>query len=191
MIALPDALLSLHLLLVLGLLGIASVLLLVTVTNRLRIRHTVLSWRRGPMWGLPIGPSIFVALIVGAAALAFALGRPLGVALLGGYLAAGLFWMISSYLSRSIIVTEYGLITNVNCSDLSVAWGQVVDYFTFDTGKRQGHVFIYVDPGGKRKRLEVAVPAALQEDFVLLVARKIDNRFELPVDRSHGSRAFH
>ena len=189
MFAVSDAFKLAHLVLLLGLIGAASLLLLVTVTNRLRLRRVLLSWRTGRLFGFPLWPSLFLAGMAGLTGYALGSGQLLDASLLAGYLAGGVCWFVAAWLTSSIVVTEYGFLRNVNCADQSVAWGQVVDYFEFATERRRGFVFFYMNGHGERCRLELPVPAGHYDAFREAVSRKLDARFEFAAQQAYGKKA--
>jgi hypothetical protein len=95
-----------------------------------------------------------------------------------GYPAGGAFWLVAAYLARSVIVTEYGIIHDINRISQAVAWAQIVDYFTVDADRGVRYVFLYTEENGpQRHRLEVTVPAARADAFQRLVEAKLNARF--------------
>jgi hypothetical protein len=187
--AAPDLLVTVHLVLLLGFIGVTSLLMLVTVTNRLRLRRVLVSWRTGGMLGLPLWPVVFLAAVLFFLAFGALGGHGVSPTLLLGYLVGGSFWLVSSILSSTVIVSDYGLIRNVNCADRAVSWGQVVDYFEFSGGKKRGYVFFYADGSGTRRRLALQVPQAHRRRVQAILSGKLDTRFEFSAQQVFGKKA--
>ena len=96
------------------------------------------------------------------------------------YTGAGalLVLLVAAYLARSVVVTEYGIIHDINRISQAVAWAQVVDYFTVDADRGVRYVFFYTEEDDpQRHRLEVTVPASRAEAFHRLVEAKLNARF--------------
>ena len=189
MFARSDLFLTLQLVLLLGFIGVTSMLMLVTVTNRMRLRRVVHSWRTGRLFGLPLWPAAFLLVVLLFSLYAAAAEHVLHAMTLAGYLVGGVFWTVAALLSSTVNVTEYGLILNVNRVDQAVAWGQVVDYFELAQEKGRTYVFFYLDGSGVRRRLELTVPDALGDAFRELVAAKLDARFEFSAQQLYGNKA--
>lgn len=184
-----DVFITLQLILLLGFIGVTSLLMLVTVTNRMRLRRVVRSWRTGRLFGFPLWPAAFLLLVLLFSLYAVAAEHVLHATTLAGYLVGGAFWMVAALLSCTVNVTEYGLILNVNRVDQAVAWGQVVDYFEFEREKGHAYVFFYLDGSGVRRRLELTVPATLVDSFRDIVSAKLDARFEFSAQQLYGKKA--
>jgi hypothetical protein len=143
-----DSLLStLHLALLAAFVGIAAVSALVALVNGLRIPKALLTWRRGG-WigrGVPVVPLGFTAAVAVGGAWAQARGHAIHPGALVGYPVGGLFWSLAAYLSRSVVVTEYGLVPDINRISRAVAWTQIEDYFTTSTARGPRFVFFYTE----------------------------------------------
>lgn len=189
MVVESDLLITVHLLLLVGFVGITSLLLLVTVTNRLRLRRVLLSWPSGKFFGLPIWPVVFLAAVVFLFTYSIFSGHSFSPAVFAGYITGGVFWLISSFLSSTKVISEYGIILNTNCADRAIAWGQVVDYFRFSNENNSGYVFFYSDGNSGRQRLDLVVPPACAKRFQEIVSAKLDTRFDFAVQQAFGKKA--
>ena len=167
-----------HLILEVGFLVVTFALLAVTVVNRMRVRQVRLVWRQGPLFGIPLWPTLFLGAVFVFWGTALALGWPLSPWVLAGYLVGGGCWMVASMLAASVLVTEYGVIQNPNRADQALAWRQIVDYFEQKGGRRSCYVFFYLDASDTRRRLTLAVPRKQQAAFGRLVREKLDARFD-------------
>jgi hypothetical protein len=176
--ATADLLSIIHLALLAAFIAVASLSMLLTLISHLRVRRMLLSWQDGRFYGIPLGPTCFlVATFVG---LGYALmeGQAVQPSVLVGYPAGGAFWLVAAYLARSVVITEYGIIHDINRISQAVAWGQIVDYFTVDADRGVRYVFFYAEAGdAQRYRLEITVPTARADAFQRLVEAKLDARF--------------
>jgi hypothetical protein len=173
-----DILAFLHLALLAAFIGVASLSMLLTLISHLRVRRALLSWQQGRLGGIPLGPACFLLVALGGITYALVQGHPMRPSVLVGYPAGGAFWFVAAYLARSVLVTEYGLIHDVNRISQAVAWSQVVDYFVVETGRDVRYVFLYREPGAPhRHRLELTVPARHVEGFQRVIHQKLEARF--------------
>lgn len=172
----------LHLVLLAAFVGIASLSMLLTLISHMRVRRLLLAWRGGRFYGLPLGPACFLLVAFGGLIYALAEGHAIRPSVLIGYPAGGAFWLVAAYLARSVIVTEYGIIHDVNRMGQAVAWRQIADYFTVRTKRGVRYVFFYTEDDRRhQERLEVTVPAARAEAFRHIVASKLKARFAFPL----------
>lgn len=173
---------GLHLALLSAFVGIASLSMLLTLISYVRVRRMLLAWRGGRFYGVPLGPACFLIAVLGGLIYALAQGHAIRPSVLVGYPAGGAFWLVAAYLARSVIVTDYGIIHDINRISQAVAWGQIIDYFTVDTKRGVRYVFFYAENGRRQQdRLEVTVPAAHVDDFQRIVEFKLKARFALSV----------
>lgn len=168
--------------------GAASVYMLTTLLSHLRIRCMLMAWRRGRLSGFPVGPAAVTAVATAGLLYAWSTGLPVRASALVGYPAGGLFWCVATYLSRSVVVTQYGIIPDVNGLESAVAWGQIVDYFETKEAPGCRYVFFYTDDSAHRRRLEVVVPATRAEAFQEVVDAKLDARFAFSTRRADDKK---
>jgi len=171
--------------------GATSVSMLLAIISRLRIRRPLHVWRYGQFARIPIGPTLFLVLVAVAFGVAVAMGRTIEPHVLIGYPAGGVFWWIATWLCRSVIVTEYGIIHDVTCISRAVSWSQITDYFvtTGDDGWTYVALF-YRDDDGTRQRLNVPVPKTHKAAFEKLISQKLDARFRCIMRETHDEEAF-
>lgn len=187
---LADFFTTLHFVLLSGFVSVAALLMLVTICNRRRIEHVMLTWRTGRVGGLPIWPSLFIGLVLVFLACALATDQPLHPAIFAGYVAGGICWFVAVYLSQTVFVTECGLVADVNHVRGAVSWGEVIDYFdASQDASGRAYVFLYRDADGQRRRFEVSVPAHCEEQFRAIVTEKLDLRFDLAVQEVENKKA--
>lgn len=161
--------------------GVTSISMLVAIMGRVRLRRPLLVWRRPGSILHPLqGPVLFLLLVGGGVGHAWLTGRSVPPAVLVGYPAGGLFWLVATWMLRTVVVTEYGIVHDLSQVHRAVVWSQVADYFTTT---RQGQplvVLLYRGPDGERRRLDLPVPqthaAALRE----IIEQKLEARFSMP-----------
>lgn len=167
-----------HLALLAAFIGVASLSMLLTLISHLRVRRTLLSWQQGRLGGIPLGPACFLMAAIAGLTYALMQGHPVRPSVLVGYPAGGAFWFVAAYLARSVLVTEYGIIHDVNRISQAVAWSQIVDYFVVDAESGSRYVFFYCEEGRQqRHRLELIVPPSRVEAFQQIVHMKLEARF--------------
>ena len=184
-----DLLVTLHYVLLGAFVGVTALLMLVTVMNRYRIKGLLLSWRNPEGVHVPVWPTLFIGAVLAALSYSLAVDQALHPLFFAGYVVGGAFWFGATLLSKSMLVTECGLIDNVNRAHKGVAWGQIVDYFTSDDASNPTYVFFYLDDEGTRRRFEMAVPALHADAFEDVLAEKLDERFDMSVCKSYGKTA--
>ena len=180
---------TLHLILQVGFISVTLLLLIVTVMNRMRVRHVRLTWRTGKLLGLPLWPTVFLGAVLLFGLGAMVMGQVFPLQMMVGYVAGGLFWFVASLLSTSVLVTEHGLIYHMNRSGHAVTWEQVVDYFETASAQKQCYVFFYLDPSDTRRRLEVSIPRSHRAPFRRIIAEKLDTRFDFSAQQVYGKKA--
>ena len=161
--------------------GVTALSVLAALMGRIRLRHSVLAWQRPGVLVRPLlGPVLFLLLVAGGFEHAWLTGRTVPTALLVGYPAGGLFWLAATWMLRTVVVTEYGIVYDLSRIHRTVVWSQVVDYFTTTREGRPHVVFFYRGPQGTRRRLDLPVPKAYATTFHEVVERKLGARFSVP-----------
>ncbi|MEM1269611.1 MAG: hypothetical protein AAF752_01575 [Bacteroidota bacterium] len=191
-----DALQTLHHLVLALFVGTTALLFVTTLINRLRIRRVQQSWCAGRLFGLPLLPTLFLLLVTPLflyAWLADTAPQFLSAGLLAGYLIGGAFWYAAAVLFNSVLVTDFGIIRNVNRLGEAVAWGQVIDYASAPKSASEDvrrctqlYVLIFDDRTKRRNRLELRVPASQHDRFHELVQSKLDARFDFALEQAYG-----
>lgn len=189
MAALADLFVMLHTGLLIGFVSVTALLMLVTIANRLRVKHMLMSWRTGRCYGFPVLPTLFIVLVLGFLSYAVMSVQDVQPLLFTGYLVGGVFWFVSVLFSSSVIVTDFGLLSHVGRASRGVAWGQIVDYFEMRRGTAREYVFFFIDEAGVRRRFEVSVPVGQQDRFEEIIAHKLDARFNLSMEEALGNKA--
>jgi hypothetical protein len=161
--------------------GVTSISMLVAVAGRMRLRRPLLTWRRpGSILRELLGPVLFLLLVGGGLGHAWLTGRSVPLAVLMGYPAGGIFWLVATWMLQTVVVTEYGIVPDLSRVHRAVVWSRVVDYFTTT---RQGQplvVVLYRGPEGEHHRLDLPVPRAHAAALREIVERKLRARFSMP-----------
>ena len=157
--------------------GGTAALMLVAIIRRLRLRRPLLVWRTGALTRVPLGPSLFLLLVASGIAYALLNGMDVPPTVLIGYPAGGMFWFAATWLARSTVVTDYGLVPELPCLHRAVAWSQVVDYVTTSRNGRPHVVFVYRDRESREhRRLDLPVPERCLDGFRDILAMKLGAR---------------
>lgn len=160
--------------------GVTSVFMLVGIVSRLRVRRPRLVWRRrGPVTRWPLGPALFLFITGAAFGHAWMAGRAVPLFVLVGYPAGGLFWFVGTWLNRSVVITDCGIVRDIHRLQRAVVWSQVLDYFTRTGGDEVRFVFFYRGQDGERRRLDLSVPRRRVSSFRRFVNRKLSTRFRV------------
>lgn len=168
--------------------GVTSLLMLMTIANRLRVRRVVLSWQAGSLLGWPLWPTLFIAAVLSMMIYALVTDQQISPVVFIGFLMGGAFWFVSVWLASAVMVTEYGILRSVSRAREAVAWGQMVDYFEVASRNGCRYVFIFIDDRSTHSRLELHVPAAFQHAFQQVVHAKLDIRMEYAAEQAYGKK---
>ncbi len=163
--------------------GVTSVSMLVAAMGRVRLRRPLLVWQRpGSILHLLWGPILFMGLVATGFGHAWFSGRSVPAAVVVGYFAGGIFWLVATWMYRTIVVTEYGLVHDLTRIHRALVWSQIVDYVEITRRSQPYFLFFYRGSDGKHCRLDLPVPqgraAALRE----IVERKLKVRFAVTDD---------
>lgn len=169
---------------------LVTMLLLATSSAGLkRAEDVVLFWRDVRVQPLPIGPIVFlclmVVLLIGVPLLDLGIPAILPV----GYFFGGLLWLLASLLTPAAVITHHGLIARTRGRRQRVAWRQITDYFRFEKRGRSGVVFLYIDRNGDRRRLELTIPRRHADQFERILDDYVTGRLDtLPEEAFRDTR---
>lgn len=160
--------------------GVTAGALLAAVGARMRLRRPRLAWHAPGRWArLPVGPTLFLGLVVAGGAHAWWTGSAVPISVMVGYPAGGLFWFAAVWVGRTVVVTEYGIVPAVRRTGDAVVWSQIVDYAITQREGTPQFVFFYRGAEGGRHRLDVKVPRARVAALREVVRQKLDARFSV------------
>lgn len=167
-----------------------SLYMLVTLTNRTRVRRVILTWRTRWFCRRLCVPAAFTLLVFGAMVYGYWTSQLFHPALYGGYLASGIFWSVGAFLQQLVVVSDYGIVQDINRRQGAIAWGQVGDYFVQKEEGSKQYVFLCQNREGQWQRASLRVPEAYLDCFEEVIHRKLDARFNFTVERVYGKEAF-
>lgn len=156
------------------------------VLRRLCIRRPLVVVQPHAHAGVPLSPLLFLGGVSIAFASAWTASYTLHPIVWAGYPAIGVCWWIALWSVQPTIVTEYGIVPDVQQMETAVPWGRVADYTVVhrdDGGAR--FIFFYRDAEAASARIDVAVSAAQYEALARVVAQKLDARFLMAVQRAY------
>ena len=161
-----------------GFAGVTITLLALTVRNRLHAPQAVLAWTDRRVFRNALWPLGFIVLMGICTVLAASSDQPIALWQLAGSMLCGMCWLGAVVLSHTVIVTEEGIVTNLNHPERTVVWNDVVDYF--EGGPAPWHyAFFHHDSAGRRVRRDVWVPRPLRRAFGQMVDEMLEHRFEV------------
>ncbi|MGA7304621.1 MAG: hypothetical protein WBW88_07085 [Rhodothermales bacterium] len=172
--------------------GVSLLIMAAGLLRRSRFNHIRMSWGMGRFFGLPLGPTLFLAGILCLLAYSVATGeRVLSIGWLAAtaYVVGGLCWYLGALLSGATIVTDWGVSSKLGRRHVQLAWHEVTDYVVTRHRRRNRYVFFHVDTRGYKQRLDVFVPLGVCERFQSVVEFKLDNRFDRSIQRPMGQQA--
>jgi hypothetical protein len=157
--------------------GGTAVLMLVATGMRLRVRRPLMAWQREHGVPLPVGPTLFLAVVGAGLAYAVWSGHTLPLSVLVGYPAGGLFWLVATWVAQSTLVTAYGVVPDLPHRHRAVAWSQIIDYVETTRDHRPHFVFLYQPRDAQApRRLDLPVPTRRLDAFRDIVDAKLDAR---------------
>lgn len=167
-----------------------TLLMMVTVSNALRLRNVEITWRSGKLFGYPLFSTVFVLFSLILTGVIMAQQHYSYVVPVMCYNWIGLNWLITSYLTSKRYVTDHGIVKNINDPSQTVAWSRIMDYVERNEGKDLTYVFFYPDyvPGERSRsiRLELEVPVEKRSSFSHILRKKLGRRFSLGEFESTG-----
>lgn len=180
----PNVYVILHVVVQCGFVGVTLLFLGITTAHRLRMRDVITSWISDP---LPAWPTAFLGLVSLFAVYAVIADHQIPLTMYAGYWAGGVFWLGAVVLSRSVLITKYGIVRHLNHEGTQIiTWIQFEDYFVSAQGEQPRYVFFYEDEQGRRRRFDLVVPKQRHERFRDVVVAKLDARFERSMKQVYG-----
>ena len=160
-----------------------TVLMMVTLSNALRLRNVEISWKSGKLFGYPLFSTVFLVFSVGVTGLVVAGQHHAYLVPAVCYNWIGANWLITSFLMSKRFVTDHGIVKNVNDPSQTVAWSRILDYVEVNNGRSKSYAFFYPEtaPDSQTRtiRLELEVPQDKRVSFSGILRKKLDRRFSL------------
>jgi hypothetical protein len=110
----------------------SSMMTLVTLTNAVRLRNVLISWRSGQVFGLPAFPSFFLTTSLLLFALAWVQDFSQYYLICGAYVFIALNWFVSSYFMSKRYITDHGVVKNINDPSQTISWTRIQDFIEFE-----------------------------------------------------------
>lgn len=160
----------------------ATILTFITMSNVLRLRNVILTWKAGRLIGYPLFASLFLAFSLTLFALSIYFHRFDHLGIFACYGWAGINWFISSYLMSKRYITDHGIVKNINDPSQTVAWHRVNDFVERENKDSVSYTFFYTlddELTGQTKsiRLELIVPQGQRKLFTKILNYKLNRRF--------------
>ncbi|GEM_PF-186861 len=159
------------------------VLAAVTISNALRLRNVLLSWRAGRFNGFPLFATLFLGLSLILGGMAWYFGMSSYYPVTGAYMFLAANWVISSYFMSKRYITDHGIMKNINDPSQTVSWRSVDDFVEQPGENSNTYAFIYKKNSSENDtlnyhRLEVQVPAHHVAAFRKILNHKLGRRFQ-------------
>ncbi|MEX0684844.1 MAG: hypothetical protein WD267_06065 [Balneolales bacterium] len=173
---------TIHIIL-LGLFTVATTLLaLMTLSNSLRLRNVLQTWKGGKLGGYPLFSSLYLGFLFLMTIVIWNVGLTEYNTAMFGYIWIGLNWFVASHLMMKRFITDHGIVKNINDPSQTISWHEIVDYAERKEDKHQRFTFIYNSGQIKSRRreafkLELAVPMDEVDEFKSILKKKLDRRF--------------
>lgn len=163
----------------------------VAVVARLRIRRPLLAVRTGPLGGLPLTPLLFLGVVAMGLTAAWATSNAVHPILALGYPTIGGLWFVTLWCIQPTVVTEYGLVPDVQRMERAVPWGRIVDYSVSRGPDDSAHFIFFYRNGAKASpaRMDVHVLATQHDALMHIVQRKLDARFAVAIQKAYRTHS--
>lgn len=162
------------------------VLAFVTLTNALRLRNVLLTWKEGKLMGYPMFATLFMLFTAVLFFTAWWQGNTSYYTILLCYGILSVNWVISSYYMSKRYITDNGIVKNINDPSQTVAWKNIHDFIEHESETGYTFVFMYVTEGMHFSlvpyyRLELHVPTRKLHGFKKILNHKLGRRFHQSV----------
>ncbi|MEX0680598.1 MAG: hypothetical protein WD097_04380 [Balneolales bacterium] len=158
-----------------------TMLMVVTVSNALRLRNVEITWKAGKLGGYPLFSTIFLGFSLFMTAFLYVQQLYQYTVPMFCYSWIGFNWFISSFLMSKRFITDHGIVKNINDPSQTIAWNRIMDYVVRNDGKHQTYIFFYPEylPGESSRniRLELEIPEGKQLPFGRILQKKLGRRF--------------
>lgn len=172
---------TLLLIVLLFLTSLSLLLAAVSISNVLRLRKVLLSWRVGKVFGYPLFSTVFLLFCIALTALMWKVNYNVHTGIMASYFLAAGGWFVSSHLMSKRFITDHGLVKNVNDLTQTLPWNEVIDFIEKNESKEVVFTFFYLkeyDNFEKHmERIELRVPNNLYNEFSKIVRQKLGRRF--------------
>ncbi|MBC8042704.1 MAG: hypothetical protein IAF08_04590 [Rhizobacter sp.] len=162
----------------------------VSIFNRMRVRGVRLVVQNGLLWGFPLLPVIYAAVMLLFTGIGVAMGEIEPVIKFSIYFAASIFWFVGATLAEQRLVVGDGLLLSINAPGRSLLrWNAVTDYFSKPKKHSTEYTFFIMAAGVKgntntvaaatRSKVIIRVPNRQRAAFEAIIKERLEHRFEV------------
>ena len=171
------------------------VLSMITVSNAVRLRNVMLSWKAGKLGGYPLFSTLFLILCMTLGILASVHRVSIDLFIIAAYIFTGVNWFTASFLMSRRYITDNGIVKNINDPSQTVAWNSINDYLERSSEQSCHFTFFYSQFDGvkgkpRSVRLEIEVPEKLAGRFRKILNYKLGRRFRQDLAQVSGFEHF-
>jgi len=171
------------------------ILSMITVSNAIRLRNVMLSWKAGKLGGYPLFSTIFLLLCITLGILASFDRISLNLFMIAAYVFTGMNWFTASFLMSRRYITDHGIVKNINDPSQTVAWNSINDYLERNSEQYSHFTFFYsqfdeIKGRPRSVRLEIEVPNKLAVRFRKILNYKLGRRFRQDLAQVSGFEQF-
>ncbi len=171
------------------------ILSMITVSNAIRLRNVMLSWKAGKLGGYPLFSTIFLLLCITLGILSSFHRLSVDVFMIAAYVFTGINWFIASFLMSRRYITDHGIVKNINDPSQTVAWNSINDYLERSSEQYCHFTFFYsqfdeIKGRPRSVRLEIQVPHKLAVSFRKVLNYKLGRRFRQDLAQVSGFEHF-
>lgn len=172
-----------------------TLLAMVTVSNAVRLRNILVTWRAGKLNGFPLFASIFLGFCIFTGLLVSVKSAQVNIPLMLCYIWIAIAWLFSSYQMSKRYITDNGIVKNINDPSQTVIWSSISDFVEKPVNGGVNFVFFYLTAATEASekhmaRLELFVPYHRIETFRKVLDFKLRRRFTQKSIYSTGFEQF-
>ncbi|MEX0773727.1 MAG: hypothetical protein WEB89_04370 [Balneolales bacterium] len=162
-----------------------TILALVTLSNSLRLRNVLQTWKGGKLGGFPLFSSLFLGFLFFMTIVIWNAELTQYNTAMFSYIWIGLNWFVASHLMMKRFITDHGIVKNINDPSQTISWHEIVDYAERKEGGNYRFTFIYNSSEIRSRRkeaikLELIVPEEENDEFRKILGKKLGRRFNPP-----------
>ena len=178
--------LTIHIVLLAVFVLVTTLLVVMAVINRLRVRDVCITWSghgsiKDMQW-----PGLLLFSVIGLVVYTGLSSNPQYLYLALGYITGGLCWFSAIRISSTTLITDFAVIRNTSRKGNVLGWNQITDFFVRESASSVCYVFFYREMDGTQARFELTVPRSSHDVFKKMVCRRVEKK-ALPVhQRAYG-----
>ncbi|MEX0929234.1 MAG: hypothetical protein WD266_11210 [Balneolales bacterium] len=159
-----------------------TILALLTLSNSLRLRNVLQTWKGGKLGGYPLFSSLFLGFLFFMTMVIWNAELTRYNTAMYSYIWVGMNWFVASHMMMKRYITDHGIVKNINDPSQTISWHEIVDYAERNEEKDYRFTFIYHSGEIRSRRkdaikLELNVPREEVDEFRNILRKKLDRRF--------------